>query len=559
MAENGNRAEKTFLSGVFVLALSTVLAKAVGFLYKIPMLSYLGAEGMGYFHSAYEIYALFCVISTAGLPVALSVLVSAALADGDERGAARIFRTSLGVFLGIGALGSGIMVLLAPLFCRLIRSGNAYGCILSISPTVFLICVSSAIRGWFQGHQKMAPTAVSQLIEAVGKLAFGLVLADVAAERGWGVPSIAAMAGVGLTLGTLFSTFYLVAEFLRLRPRAVEKDRVPRGRGTLRQLGKLALPMTVGASAVSLTKLIDMTMILRRLRSVGYSEIAANAAYGSYTTLALSVYALVPTLLSSVALPLVPLLSSAIAAGDRDRQSALIRASYRLTAIISLPASLGLAMFAHPILSLLFGREPEAVAQAAPLLALLGPSVFLSCMIGTTNSVLHAYRAVTNPILSLLAGATVKIAVAYVLIGSPTVGLLGAPISTFLCDAVVVGMNLSFAARLCRVKKLGGTFAKPLVAAVLSVGLCGVCYRLLTRSAGERALLTLGALIGCVVLYPVFGCLCGGIGREDVMLLPAGEKLCRILTACRLLPRQGKDEKGRHERNGKRTVEERTV
>ena len=345
MAENRNRAEKTFLSGVFVLALSTVLAKAVGFLYKIPMLSYLGAEGMGYFHSAYEIYALFCVISTAGLPVALSVLVSAALSVGDERGAARVFRTSLGVFLGIGILGSGAMAALSPLFCRLIRSTNAYGCILAISPTVLLICVSSAVRGWFQGHQKMAPTAISQLIEAIGKLAFGLVLADVAAERGWGVPAIAAMAGVGLTLGTLLSTLYLVSEFFRLRPRAEKRASAPRGSGTLRQLWRLAFPMTVGASAVSLTKLIDMAMILRRLRSVGYSEIAANAAYGSYTTLALSVYALVPTLLSSVALPLVPLLSSAIAAGDRGRQASLIRASYRLTAIISLPASLGLAMF----------------------------------------------------------------------------------------------------------------------------------------------------------------------------------------------------------------------
>lgn len=565
MAGNGNRAEKTFLSGVFVLALSTVLAKAVGFLYKIPMLSYLGAEGMGYFHSAYEIYALFCVISTAGLPVALSVLVSAALAQGDERGAARIFRTALGVFLGIGALGSGMMVLLAPLFCRLIQSGNAYGCILAISPTVFLICVSSAIRGWFQGHQKMAPTAISQLIEAVGKLAFGLVLADIAAERGWNVPAIAAMAGVGLTLGTLLSTLYLVAEFLRVRPRTGEKDLALRGSGTLRQLTKLALPMTVGASAVSLTKLIDTAMILRRLRNIGYGEIAANAAYGSYTTLALSVYALVPTLLSSVALPLVPLLSSAIAAGDRDRQGALIRASYRLTAIISLPASLGLAMFAHPILSLLFGREPEAVAQASPLLALLGPSVFLSCMIGATNSVLHAYRAVTKPILSLLAGAAVKVAVAYVLIGTPSVGLWGAPISTFLCNAVVVFLNLSFAARLCRVKKLGGTFAKPLVAAVLSVGLCGVSYRLLERAAGESALLTVGTLAACVALYPVFGCLCGGIAREDLMLLPAGEKLCRILTACRLLPREEREdrekeeENGNHDRKSKSSVGERTV
>ena len=125
-------------------------------------------------------------------------------------------------------------------------------------------------------------------------------------------------------------------------------------------------------------------------------------------------------------------------------------------------------------------------------------------------------------------------------------------------------MNLSFAARLCRVEveKLGGTFAKPLIASVLSVGLCGVCYRLLVRAAGESALLTLGALIGCLVLYPVFGCLCGGIGREDIMLLPGGEKLCRALTFCRLLSRRGEEKKEKneeHERTGKGTVGEKTV
>ena len=532
------KAEKTLVSGALTLALSTVLCKVIGFAYKIPMLSYLGAEGMGYFHSAYEIYALFCVISTAGLPVALSVLISAALARGDERGAERIYRTSLGVFLGIGLLGSGAMAALAPVFCRLIRSENAQGCILAISPTVFLVCLSAAVRGYFQGHQRMSQTAISQLIEAVGKLAFGLVLADWAAGRGWGTAAIAAMAGVGLTAGTLLSTLYLAAEKLRFRPEGTGNARRIAGGGRiLSQLTRLALPMTLGASAVSLTKLVDMAMILRRLQSIGYSAAAANAAYGSYTTLALSVYALVPTLLSSVALPLVPLLSGAIAEGDGARQAALVRASYRLTAVIAIPASVGIALFARPILSLLFGREPEAVETAAPLLALLGASVFLSCMIGATNSVLHAYRAVTRPILSLLAGAAVKVAAAYLLIGSPAVGLAGAPISTFLCNAVIVGMNLGFAERLCRTERMGGVFAGPLLAAGLSVGLCGVLYRLLVGAVGESAPLTLGILGACAVLYVVFGFLTGGLRREDFVLLPGGEKLCRVLAACRLLPR----------------------
>ena len=149
-----NTTKKVFFSGVLLLTLSTVLVKLVGLLYKIPMLSYLGSEGMGYFHSAYEIYAVFCIIATAGLPVALSVLISAALAEGKEREVERIWRVSLAVFVIIGLLGSLLMWVLARPICVWIKSEGAYGSILSIAPTLFFVCLSSAIRGYFQGYQR---------------------------------------------------------------------------------------------------------------------------------------------------------------------------------------------------------------------------------------------------------------------------------------------------------------------------------------------------------------------------------------------------------------------
>ena len=197
--------KKTFLSGVFLLSVSTILVKIVGLLYKIPMLSYLGAEGMGYFNSAYEIYAFFCVVATAGLPVALSVLISAALAKGETTRVKRLYRVALVAFLVIGLVGSIFMAAFAGKFCKLIRSENARLSILSISPTVFLICISSALRGYFQGYGKMAQTAISQLIEALGKLCFGLLLARAALLAGRPTHQVAAAAGAGLTRGTLSS------------------------------------------------------------------------------------------------------------------------------------------------------------------------------------------------------------------------------------------------------------------------------------------------------------------------------------------------------------------
>ena len=541
MVESKNTAKKSFLSGVLLLSLSTVLVKIVGFVYKIPMLSYLGSVGMGYFHSAYEIYALFCVVATAGLPVALSLLISAALARGDHARVQGIFRVGIKVFLVVGLVGCCVMAAFAPAFCRMIRSDNAYDCILSIAPTVFFVCVASAYRGYFQGYQRMMPTAISQVIEAVGKLVFGLLFAQTALHRGIEPPKIAAAAGLGLTLGTAFSTLYLIFEKIRFDNREKTQARSCEGSvggvvsPILRPLARLAIPMTLGASAVSLTKLIDMTMILRRLQSIGLTEIAANEIYGSYTTLALSIYSLLPSLVGTIALPLIPILSSAIETGDRERQSAMIRASYHLTCMLAIPAALGVSAFARPILSLLFGREAEAVELASPLLSMLGISIFLSCMIAASNSVLHAYRSVNRPILSMLAGSVVKIASAYILIGIPSIGILGAPISTFLCNLTVVSLNLLFASKLQRIDDLIFVFGKPFAASIPSVGIPFCLYRLAATQMGESVVLGIGCLSMVVVLYAFFACILGVITSEELASFPMGKQLYGLFTKIHLL------------------------
>ena len=527
--------KKTFFSGVLLLTLSTLLVKLIGLFYKIPMLSYLGTEGMGYFNSAYEIYALFCVIATAGLPVALSVLISGAVARGEERRAAQIYGVSRTVFLCIGIGGSLLIWFFADFFCRMIKSENALYCMRAIAPTVFFVCYSSAIRGYFQGYQKMMPTALSQLLESLGKLVFGLLLARYALQKGYDTPTVAAYAGMGLTIGTAFSTLYLMLVKLRFHKGGSQEsddreDSLVAGRGILKQLCRLAVPMTLGASLVSLTKLVDMTMILRRLQAIGLDEVAANEAYGSYTTLALSVFGLIPALVNAVALPLVPMLSAAIAAGDQTKQAQMVKLSYWLTALFALPSALGLAAFSKPILNLLFGGEPVAVETAAPLLSYLGISVFLSCMITATNSVLHAYQVVNRPILSMLAGAIVKVIAAYFLIGLPSVAMAGAPISTFLCNATVVLLNLYFAASLCKQPSVGEVFFRPLWASAAAVAVSFFLRLWLAEQWGEGVVLTLAALLLTAVLYVLFAALLGVFNQKDLSAIPFGKRLTRFFS-----------------------------
>ena len=389
----------------------------------------------------------------------------------------------------------------------------------------------------------MLPTAISQIIEAVGKLLFGLLFAHWALNKGYDTPIVAAFAGLGLTIGTLFSVFYLLIEKVRFRSLDQSSKSQPSVKyvSLWKSLSRLAIPMTIGASLVSVTKLIDMTMILRRLQAIGYTEALANEAYGSYTTLALSIFGLLPTLLNSIALPLVPLLSGAIAEGDRPKQVQMIRTSYRLTAIFSIPAALAISAFAKPVLLLLFGHDAKAVAIAAPLLSYLGVSVFLSCMITATNSVLHSYQIVNRPILSMLIGAGVKIISAYFLIGNPQIGLMGAPISTFLCNLAVVLLNLYFSSKLCDLPDMLSFFMRPLLASSLAVGIGLVLYRSVGSVVEDNSLLTFFLIGFVMILYVFFACLNGTVREEDVIALPAGEKICKILKGMHLLRPDVKD------------------
>ncbi len=531
MAVIEENSKKVFFSGVLLLSLSTVLVKIIGLIYKIPMLSYLGSEGMGYFNSAYEIYALFCIIATAGLPVALSVLISGALTRKDSSAVEKIYLSALKVFLLIGIIGSLAMWFGAKTFCAWIRNAGAFYALRSIAPTVFLICLSSAVRGYFQGFQRMMPTAVSQLIESIGKLIFGLLFSHLALERGYTAEIVAAAAGWGLTLGSACATSYLLIQkkLFSKKEKSLNMEETE-GEGEKTQiwssLARLAIPMTIGAALISVTKIVDMAMILRRLQFIGYTESAANEIFGSYTTLALSVFSVLPTLLNSVSLPLIPILSSAVIEKNTERQRQMIETSYRLTALFALPAALAITAFSHPILSLVFPYAPEAVETAAPLLSLLGSSVFLSSMITATNSVLHAYRSVNLPILSMIVGIALKVIVSYFLIGNPKIGILGAPISSFFCNAVIVLLNFIFTAKLCREEiSVHKIFFRPFAASVVSVGSSLLAYRFLEMKYGEGSFLSVSVFLFCVLLYLAFSVLFGCITKEDLCALPLGDKI----------------------------------
>lgn len=498
MEMNGGQRGKNFFSGVMVLTLSAAVIKLLGFFCKIPLLHYLGSEGMGYYNTAYEVYALFCVLATAGLPVAMSVMISGS--DGSAHAPRAVLRAAMAFLLPIGAGGALILYCFSGVIASVPQSPDAAGAIRAVAPAVLLISLCGGLRGYFQGRGNMVPTALSEVTEAGTKLLGSILFASVAQASGKSVPQIAQQAVYGIAVGTFVSFLTLVIFCLVDRNRGAQPPSLSREKKSAAvRLLRLSLPITASAMLVSLTRLTDMTLILRRLQDAGMDAVHANALFGSYSTLALPLFGLVPAFVSAIALPLIPNVSARPELQDRSHR--LISAAVRLTAMIALPATLGLLLFSEPILSLLFQGQPEVVAVAAPLLSVLALSLFPSCLITVISAVLQAYGHPEIPLVTMAAGILIKTCAVWYLLGLQGCGMYGAPIGTLLCNLLVIAADLFALRRISGWQiGVGRSFLLPLAASAVPIG--GMYVLSLFLPHGN--ITTLFCIAGAVILYPLF-------------------------------------------------------
>jgi stage V sporulation protein B len=541
--EKSVNSKKLFLSGVAIMTLSTAIVKIIGLLYKIPMLSYLGTEGMAYFNAAYDIYTMFYMISTAGLPVAVSILISENRVRGNVRNIRRIYRVTVSMFFVIGCAGMLAMIFGSGWFADRIGIDDSAYCIVAIAPTLFLICISSALRGYFQGHQIMTPTAVSQIIEALGKLLVGLFLASWALKKGYSLPVVAAFAVLGLTIGVAVSMLYLIfTKFLfRItgKQSALTEDRglLPeRSSAILGNLIKISIPITISSSVMGLARLVDTALISNRLQHIGFAQSVANSFYGAYSTLVVPIYNLPPAIITGIALSLVPMLTSAIESGNREKESMVLSSSLRICSLFAMPCSVGICLFSKSILELIFSGQTEAVEIAYPLLSILGISVIFACLMTVTNAILQAYKQERKPIISMAVGAAVKIVFDYLLIDIEGINIYGAPMSIFMCNATVMALNFYFIKKYAtKFDGLVKLFYRPLAASVLSIGIAFGIYFLIVKNYGASRLYTIASIGIAAILYVIFAMLMRAVDEEDIKMLPGGKRIYSLLRKIKLI------------------------
>lgn len=531
--------KKKLFGGVLVLMPATVFTKMVGLLYKIPLIAIVGVTGMAYFLAAYHIYSMLFVLSATGLPTALALQVARSVAKGESRAVRRVFGVALALFLVLGLAGTVMLTAFAPTLAQRLAMADAAAAIVAIAPALFLSGFIGAAKGYFQGLHRMLPTALSEVLEAVGKLGFGLCFALFAKSRGLSAPMVAAYAIFGITVGLALAALMLLCLLLVhsiKHRRKADGGVLPTRRAVLRELLRVALPITVSASVMSLVTLLDTALISGRLQAAGFAPAVANAMYSSYGNLAVPLYNLVPTLLSPVTLSLMPLLGAALSRGEIESGRGALSSAFRFSALFSIPAALGLAVFARPMLSLIYAGQGEAIALAAPLLSLLALSVVPAALLTLTGAALQATGHTVAPVLAMGAGALVKLTLEAILLVLPGVHIYGAPISTLACNLTVLLIEGIVLARVLPFGIFTGkALFRPLLSACLSVTAGAVLYFWLQRVLPDAEWSVLPALMLTVVVFVLLALRFGAVAREDLIALPAGDRICALLQKYKLM------------------------
>ncbi len=583
--------KQTYLKGAMILVAANLIVKVIGALFKIPLANIIQEEGMAIFSTAYQLYTCMFVIATAGLPVAVSKMVSASLAQKKYVEVNKIFKAALSLLTLIGLAGSLTLFIVAKQFSGYVGSEASYLSILAIAPAVFFVALLSAFRGYFQGFSDMLPTAFSEVIEAMGKLCIGLLLAYLLLPTGSGNAPAGAILGV--TAGTFFALLFMVIAYALRRKKQLPMslDSLSDSRSTKSifiELAKIAIPITIGAAVTSLTSVIDMVMIRRRLQTIlvtpeiyqtltefyglPLSDIsigklmqpayegaksAAEILYGAYSGYAIPMFNLPPTIVMALSLSVVPFISAAFAVKNMGEVKKLSESTIRITTLFSVPCAVGLSVLSGPILVAVYNN-----ARAASMLCILAYAVIFVCLVSVTTAMLQGAGYVYLPVRNMLIGGLVKIVTNYVLVAMPAVNIGGAPVSTLLCYMVIAILNILSVKRIMKPNlSLGEFVIKPVIASgamgiaaygayqltakVLGIAPLSLTLNFLPQTAPAFGLLSserltviiaVGVSIAAaVIVYAIMIFVLRMLKRDDVLMMPKGEALAKILDKFHLI------------------------
>ncbi len=514
--------QKSLVRGISILGISGLICKVIGVLYKIPLAHTIGPLGMGVYHQVFPTYNLLLTISSAGIPVAISRMVAGYLALDDKNNARRVFTSALKLLTLLGILGTLLMVLLSSMLASAKGTVSARSSFLMLAPSLLFVCVMSAYRGFMQGRRRMEPTAISQLIEQVGKVVIAMPFAAIGMRRG-GYVAGAAGALLGTSVAEFLALLYMLIdkryadrEFAEL-PDAAQQ--VMPTRSIVRELLLISIPITIGASIVPIAAEVDSFMLVR-LMSAYLPETEALIYYGTYVGLVFPLINVPTALAMATSVNLVPAIGAAFQKKDFPAIRKEAATGLRIASVIGLPASIGMSLLAEPILVLLFSGDQYTLAQlqkGARLLEISSLTIWLFTMVQATSGILQGLHKQRIPMYTLALGVVMKVLLNYTLVRIPGINIHGAPYASLLCYFVSMVPNLYYVAKYGKLKLNFSELVLRPGAATLAMALCVLGFKALLGQRLNHSILWLGlCVLAAMVVFFAAALWTKAIHAEDI-------------------------------------------
>lgn len=539
-------AKKTLVTSAAVLAAAGLIVKILGAFFRIPLTNWIGAVGMANYAPAYAIYSVLLVVSTAGLPVATSKMVSERCALGQYREAERVFHLSRTLMAILGIAGALIVLFGAGLIADALHVPSSALAMQATAPALLFVPIMSAYRGYFQGQQNMNPTAVSQIMEQMFRVGIGLSLGyymmngTLFAEqydsgaRGAAGGCFGASAGSVAGLATILLIYYFSKKAMKARIRKDKTKERESSKKILKTIIIIAIPITIGAALLPLMNTIDASIVNNRLQATGWNEQTAYDLYGQLTSMADPIIGFPQVFMQAIIVSVVPMVSAAKRLNDKTELNNTISLSLRMTTMIAFPCTVGLLILAKPTLLLLYPLQKASAISATPCLQVLAVGFIFLGLVTTMTGILQGLTKQNWPVVNLAIGIAVKIIITWTLVGIHSINIVGAAIGT-LC-AYLTAATLDF---IC-VKRFTGvripvtlTIVKPAVSALVMGVIVLAAYKLLMFTGHNSIATLLSICIGACV-YGVMIIKTKAISRNEIAAIKFGNRITLICDKLKL-------------------------
>ena len=503
--------QRSLIGGISVLGIAGLICKMVGVLYRIPLANMIGGQGLGLYQQVMPAYNLLLAVTSAGIPVAISRMVSHYVTLGEHGNARRVFKTALKLLSVLGVVTTVLLFLLARTIAQRVGTPEGYLSYMCIAPSLFFVCVMSAYRGYMQGMRRMMPTAISQLIEQVGKVAVALPLASVGFARGgWTMGSAGAL--LGTSLAECVAMFYMIIQsrFVKPLPPAPDEEAVS-GRSLAKTIVMISIPITLGACIVPLASTIDSAMLKNLMVSTGIPADDATVRYGIYSGMVITMINVPTALAMAMSTNLVPSIASGMARKDRAYVAREAGTGLRIASVVGFPCSIGMSLLSRPIIFLCYGDSPkytfDQLMLGGSLLEFSAMTIILFTMVQATSGILQGAGKQKIPMITLVAGVVCKIGLNLILVRQPGINIHGAPIASLTCYTVSMIPNLYFSCKYTGYRfSVGDVILRPLAASALMGAAVWAVYTFIF--GGERCLHASGLVARAlpVLVCMVIGC-----------------------------------------------------